>query len=407
MNTKGRPVRGVITAANEVDLYNQLQTAGMELVDCRRISQKSFFSFGGGLKRIVIRDLIQFFLHMEQMQSAGVPLLEALSDIRDTTENQALRDVMSEVHRDVSDGASLSEAMEKHPKVFTPLYVSLIKAGEDTGDLTFSYLQLIKYLKWVEDMQSRVRKATRYPIIVCLVVLVAVTVMMGVVVPQIVGFIKNLHQELPIYTTALIATSNFFSTPLFTLLGIPFYGGLVVLMVPAAAYGALIMLRKLSHDFAYRIDLMYLNMPIFGPLIRKITIARYAQTFASLFAAGIDVVRSLKSAKNTVTNIAMLEALEAVEEYVQSGSPLSEAFNRCGEFPSMVVRMVKIGEESGNLTAVLEQVSEFYSKDVDEAVQGLITMIEPALTGILGGMILWIAAGVFGPIYSSFENIDF
>ncbi|MCD8520197.1 MAG: type II secretion system F family protein [Alphaproteobacteria bacterium] len=400
-------MRGVIGAASEVDLYNQLQTAGMELVDCRRLSKKSVLSGGFGIKKIVIRDLIQFFIHMEQMQSAGVPLLDALSDIRDTTENQALRDVMSEIYRDVSDGASLSEAMEKHPKIFKVLFVSLIKAGEDTGDLTFSYRQLVKYLKWVDEMQSRIRKATRYPIIVCLVVLLTVAVMMGVVVPQIVGFIKTLDQELPIYTTALVATSNFFASPLFTIFGIPFYGGLVVVMLPAIVFVALKTLRKLSHNMAYRIDLMYLNMPVFGPLIRKITIARYAQTFASLFAAGIDVVRSLKSAKNTVTNIAMLEALEAVEEYVQAGSPLSESFNRSGEFPSMVVRMIKIGEESGNLTAVLEQVSEFYTKDVDEAVQGLITMIEPALTGILGGMILWIAVGVFGPIYGSFENIDF
>lgn len=407
MNAKGRPVQGVIAAANEVDLYNQLQTAGMELVDCRKLSEKAMFGFSRGVKRIIIRDLIQFFIHMEQMQGAGVPLLDSLSDIRDTTENQALRDIMSQVHRDVSDGASLSDALNKHPKVFLPLYVSLIKAGEDTGDLTFAYRQLVKYLKWVDEMQGRVRKATRYPIIVGVVVLVAIVIMMGVVVPQIVGFIKNLKQDLPIYTTALIATSNFFSTPLFTVLGIPFYGGFVVLLVPAALYGGLVWLRQLSQDFAYRIDLMYLNMPVFGPLIRKITIARYAQTFASLFSAGIDVVRALKSAKNTVSNIAMLEALDAVEEYVQAGSPLSEALNRCGEFPSMVVRMVRIGEESGNLTSVLEQVSEFYSKDVDEAVQGLITMIEPALTGVLGVMILWIAAGVFGPIYNMIGNIDF
>lgn len=399
-------MRGVLGAASENDLYNQLQTAGMELLDCRRVAQKA----GGisfGVKRINVRDLIQFFIHMEQMQSAGVPLLDALSDIRDTTENQALRDIMSEVYRDVSDGASLSESMEKHPKVFKVLYVSLIKAGEDTGDLTFSYRQLVKYLKWVDDMQSKIRKATRYPIIVCVVVLLAVAIMMGLVVPQIVGFIRMLGQELPLATTSLIATSDFFANPLFTLFGIPFYGGLVVILTPFIIFAALKAMKKMSHTLAYKIDLMYLNMPIMGPIIRKITIAQYAQTFASLFAAGIDVVRALKSAKNTVTNVAMLEALDAVEEYVQAGSPLSESFNRSGEFPSMVIRMIKIGEESGNLTAVLEQVSEFYTKDVDEAVQGLITMIEPALTGVMGGMILWIAVGVFGPIYNSFENIDF
>ncbi|HRQ60741.1 MAG TPA: type II secretion system F family protein, partial [Alphaproteobacteria bacterium] len=295
-------MRGVLGAASENDLYNQLQTAGMELLDCRRVAQKA----GGisfGVKRINVRDLIQFFIHMEQMQSAGVPLLDALSDIRDTTENQALRDIMSEVYRDVSDGASLSESMEKHPKVFKVLYVSLIKAGEDTGDLTFSYRQLVKYLKWVDDMQSKIRKATRYPIIVCVVVLLAVAIMMGLVVPQIVGFIRMLGQELPLATTSLIATSDFFANPLFTLFGIPFYGGLVVILTPFIIFAALKAMKKMSHTLAYKIDLMYLNMPIMGPIIRKITIAQYAQTFASLFAAGIDVVRALKSAKNTVTNV--------------------------------------------------------------------------------------------------------
>ena len=256
-------------------------------------------------------------------------------------------------------------------------------------------------------MQSKIRKATRYPIIVTVVVLVTVAVMMGVVVPQIVGFLNNMDIELPIQTVALIKTSDFFSTPLFHLLGIPMYGGLVVLLVPVLIFIGLKTLKKLSDEWAYRIDLMILNMPVAGGLIRKITIARYAQTFGALFASGIDVVNSLKSARFTVSNLAMIEALEAVEGYVQAGSPLSEAFNNSGEFPSLVVRMLKVGEESGNLTPVLEQVSEFYTKDVDEAVQGLIAGIEPMLTGVLGGMILWIAAGVFGPIYGSFSEIDF
>lgn len=341
------------------------------------------------------------------MQSAGVPLLDALGDIRDTTENNRMRDIMSEIHRDVSDGASLSESMQKHPKVFGNIYISLIRAGEDTGDLTSSYKQLEKYLKWVDEMQSKIRKATRYPIIVTGVVLITVAVMMGVVVPQIVGFLDNMDIELPIQTVALIKTSDFFSQPLFHIFGLPVLGGMVVVLVPILIFAILKTLKKLSDEWAYRIDLMMLNMPVAGNLIRKITIARYAQTFGALFASGIDVVNALKSARFTVSNLAMIDALEAVEGYVQAGSPLSEAFNSSGEFPSLVVRMLKVGEESGNLTPVLEQVSEFYTKDVDEAVQGLIAGIEPALTGVLGIMILWIAAGVFGPIYGSFSEIDF
>jgi type IV pilus assembly protein PilC len=399
-------VRGMVTAASEADLYSQLQVAGLELVQCKQLRKDK-----GGVatllrKKIRIRDLIQLFMHMEQMQSAGVPMLDALADIRDSSDNTMLRDMMSEIHRDVSEGSSLSEAMLKHPKVFKPLYISLVASGEETGNLTAAYLNLIKFLKWVDLMQAKVRKATRYPMIVTFVVIVTITVMMGYVVPQIVDFIKNLDQELPFYTTALMSTSDFFANPLFHLFGLPVPGGAVVLSIPPLLFVIVKYLKKVSEAFAYRVDALFLKMPVAGPLIRKINIARFCQTFAALFSSGIDVLNALRSARNTVGNLALSDALEQVQVRVRNGEPLSAAFNASGEFPSMVVRMLRVGEESGNLTIVLEQVAEFYTNDVDEAVQGLITMIEPLLTAVLGVMILWIAVAVFGPIYASFENLD-
>ncbi len=398
INQNGRPLRGVISAKNENDLYAQLQSAGLELVDCSIIgAQSGKISLGNiSFEKIKIRDLIQFFIHMEQMQDAGVPMLDSLADIRDAAENQKMRDLMTDVYRDVTDGGSLSEALAKHPKTFTNLYISLIKAGEDTGDLTTSYRQLVKYLKWVDAMQSKIRKATRYPMIVTVVVIITIVVMMGYVVPQIVGFIENLDQELPFYTVALIETSEFFRKY-----------GVYVILAPFFLFIIYKMLRRVSNEFKFHTDSFLLKIPIAGQLMRKITIARYAQTFSALFVAGIDIIGGLRSARQTVGNLALADALESVESYVQAGNPLSDSLNASGEFPSMVIRMVKIGEESGNLGSVLEQVSEFYTKDVEEAVEALIAMIEPGLTGLLGGMILWIAAGVFGPIYNSFENIDF
>lgn len=359
--------------------------------------EKSKGLFGGKVmrKKIKIRDLIQLFIHLEQMQSAGVPMLESLGDIRDTTDHDHLRDVMTDIHRDVSEGSSLSEAMAQHPKVFSNLYISLVGAGEETGDLTSSYNQLIKFLKWVDKMQAKVRKATRYPTILILVIILTITVMMGFVVPQIVDFIRNMKMDLPIYTTALIATSDFFAAYWWLVLGGP-----VVLFIIYK------ILRKLSDEMAYRFDLWMLSAPIFGQLIRKINIARFSQTFGAMFASGIDVLKALSNARSTVGNLALIDALEGVEDQVRNGSPLSEAFNASGEFPSLVVRMLKVGEESGKLTEVLDQVSDFYTADVDEAVEGLIAMIEPFLTALLGGMILWIAVAVFGPIYGSFENLD-
>ncbi len=393
-NSKGRPIRGVISAANEMDLHAQLQSAGMELVSCSPLTQKTG---GAGMfgPKVKVRDMIQLFMHMEQMQSAGVPLLDALGDIRDSSDNQSLKDIMTDIHRNVSDGASLSEAMNNHPKLFGNLYIALIKAGEDTGDLTKSYLQLVKYLKWVDDMQTKIRKATRYPTILLVVVVLTIVVMMGFVVPEIVGFIKNLGQELPVYTTALMATSEFFQEYWWAVLATP----IVIFIIYK-------FISKNSDEFRYRMDALFLRMPIAGPLVRKINIARYAQTFGALFSSGIDVINCLKSSQKTVNNLAIHESLDAVQAQVEAGLPLSKAFGASGEFPSLVTRMIKVGEESGNLTPVLEQVSEFYTRDVDEAVQSLITMIEPMLTAILGVMILWIAIAVFGPIYGSFGNLD-
>jgi type IV pilus assembly protein PilC len=398
-------VRGSVSAVSEVDLYNQLQSAGLELVQCSRIDKKKNALSGFQLNKIKTRDLIQFFIHMEQMQSAGVPLLDALSDIRDGAENDQMRDMMSDIFRDVRDGTSLSEALSHHPKVFKPLYISMVESGEETGDLTATYKQLEKYLKWVDELQGKVKKATRYPMVVTAVVLFTIVFMMSYVVPQIVGFLKFLDMELPFYSKALIATSNFFIEVQFTFLSIPVYGALIVLFVPLILAVSFILAKNLSADIAYKIDALYLILPVAGNIIRKITIARYAQTFAALFASGIDVISALRAARKTVNNLILIEAMDSVERYVQAGSPLSDSLNASGEFPSMVVRMVKIGEESGNLAKVLEQVSEFYTRDVDDAIESLIEMIQPTLTIILALVIVWIAAGSLGPIYMNLGNM--
>lgn len=397
INQKGRPVRGVLAAANENDLFRQLQNSGLELVEAAPLGGGASARLPAFLKRqkVKVRDLIQLFTHLEQLQSAGVPMLDSLADIRDTTENNALKDIMTEIYREVSEGTSLSESMAMHPKIFHNLYVSLVKAGEETGDLPFTFRELLKYLYWVDEMQSKVRKATRYPTILLFAVVVTVSVMMGYVVPQIVDFIKNMDQKLPWYTTSLMATSNFFAT----------YWYLIIL-TPIILFFGYKALRRNSDSFAFMADSIWLRMPVAGPLIRKISIARFCQTFGALYSSGIDVLSALRASRSTVTNLALSDALESVIVYVQAGEPLSRAFNLSGEFPSLVVRMVKVGEESGNLTPVLEQVSGFYTKDVDESVQAMIASIEPTLTSILGLMILWIAAGVFGPIYDMMAKMD-
>ena len=390
LNSRGNPVRGVVSAASELDLAQQLQKTGYELVDCREMTKKNSRFFSLLTRAVRVRDMIQMFVHLEQLQRAGVPLLDGLADVRDTTETPRLRDVMTEVHRDISEGSSLSQAMQSHPTVFPQIFAALVAAGEETGNLTNAFGQMIRHLKWTDAMNTKVKKATRYPKILIVVVVGVIWLMMGYVVPQVVSFLANIGQELPGITLALIATSGFFNEYM-----------LHLVVVIIGIYAFIRIGRAVSQSFEYQTDKLALNMPVAGPLIRKIVLSRFCQTFGVLFNSGLEILKCLEAARMTAGNTVLEESLAHIRDKVQQGSPLSEAMNNSGEFPSLVIRMVKIGEDSGNLTEVLQQVSDFYDRDVNEAVDAMIQMIEPALTVILGGIILWIAAAVFGPIYNS------
>jgi type IV pilus assembly protein PilC len=321
--------------------------------------------------------------------------MDGLSDVRDTTDSPRLRDVMSDVYREVAEGNSFSNALSRHPTIFEKIFVSLIASGEETGNLGNSFAQVIRHLKWTDAMRSKIKKATRYPIILMVVVTGVIIVMMGYVVPQVVGFLKDIGKTLPPITTALIATSDFFASY-----------ALYIVAVLVITYLLLRIGRAMSEGFRYYTDYLALNMPVMGPLIRKIALSQFCQTFGILFSSGLEILKCLDAAKLTAGNAVMVDALSSVRERVQEGLPLSVAMTRSGEFPSLVTRMVKVGEESGNLTGVLDQVTEFYDKDVNEAIDAMITMIEPTLTVLLGGMILWIAAAVFGPIYDSLGDMS-
>ncbi len=390
INAKGRPIRGVIAAANESDLSSRLEEGGLALIDCKEMSEKASGIVNIFAKKIKIRDLVQMFVHLEQLQKAGVPLLEGLSDVRDTTEAPRLRDIMSDVYREVAEGQSFSAALARHPTVFENIFVSLIAAGEETGNMVTSFGQVIRHLKWVDAMRSKIKKATRYPKVLLVVITGVVYVMMVQVVPQIVSFLKDMNMKLPVQTRALIATSDFMGKyAIYIILG-------MILFYILFKIG-----RVISEGFRYYTDYMFLNAPVSGNLIRKISLAQFCSTFGILFSSGLEILKCLDAAKLTVTNLVLTGALATVRERVQEGFALSDSMAKSGEFPTLVTRMVKVGEESGNLTGVLEQVTEFYDRDVNDAIDAMIQMIEPTMTVIMGLIVLWIAAAVFGPIYNN------
>ena len=386
LDDQGRQIRGKLSAVNEVDLYQQLKTVNVELLDCKEMRQTKFvIPF---ISRIKAREMIQAFVHLEQLQRSGVPLLDSLADIRDSTDSPILRDVMAEIHREVSEGASLSQAMLNHPRYFNNIITSMTASAEETGNLADAFSQLIIFMKWSDMMRRRTIKALTYPSFTLAVFLSVLAVLMAYTVPQIIGFLRNIGEELPFMTVSLIATSDWLVANWYYVLG-----------VPIATVVFIVMMNKVSPRFRYNWDSLILRIPVIGDVARKLNLARFSRTFGALFRSGLDILRCMDTATETVGNMYMRHAMHRARRQISDGASISAAMNNTGEFPSLVVRMVKIGEESGNLTHVLDQVAEFYDTDVDEAVARMIGMITPTLTMILGAIIMWIAAGVFGPIY--------
>ena len=394
LNERGRKIQGQLTAGNERELYHLLQENGLELISCRDQEQRrTSFSFGGG---ITTRMLIQLCVQLEQMLRAGVPLREALKELRNNAAHAQLRDVLSEVARDVGDGKSLSEAFARHPKLFGMVFVTLVEAGEQTGRLDEALAHLHRHLTWTDDMVGRTKKAIRYPAFMALMVVGVTMFMMLFVVPQVVDFLQSNGEELPMPTVALIATSGLFTDWWLLFLGLPVVAGI-----------ALLLARRFSPEFALRTDHLLLVLPGIGPILRRIDLGRFVHMLAIMQRTGIPILKALEVCGRLVRNRGIREAIELINDRIATGESLSKAMAQSGVFPSIAVRMVTVGETSGELGRMLDIVGDDFDRETDEAIQKMIGLIEPALTLIMGGMMAWIAIAVFGPVYDSLSSLDF
>ncbi len=396
MSQAGGIVRGSLAARDDMHLNELLAASKFELLTCKPVP-KYHDKLSKLLKRVPVRDLIQLFVQLELLQVSQIPLLQSLQNVREATSNQYLHDALVEVHQTVSDGGALSDAMKSKSEIFDSLSIAIVAAGEETGDLVASCRYIVRHLKWVDHMKRRVSAATRYPMFIMVVVLVAIVVMMAVVVPQITQFFEFLSDDdLPFLTIALVITSDFFRAWWWAIgLGLSAIAALFVIG------------RFISSAFTYKTDFLLLRLPIFGILIRKINISRFMQTISALYSAGIPFLDAIETAGEIVSNQVLRKATNDIWDGIKEGKEFSEVLLATGEFPEMVPLMVKTAEETGRMAEILKQISEFYNNDVDEEIEKMTAMIEPGLTVILGGMILWIAVGVFGPIYALFETIDF
>ena len=391
IDQSGLNAKGQIDALNEADLEIRLERMGLDLITFREADKaKSPLA----VNKVSNRDLVMFCFQLEQLTTAGVPILEGLSDLQESTSNLYFQKVLGAIFAEVEGGKMLSEALSSHPDVFNEVFVNLVSAGEQTGQLSKVFDNLSNTLKWQDELFAQTKRLLAYPLFVFIVVMAAVTFLMIYLVPEMVKFIGSLGKELPLNTKILIAVSNAFVN----------YWWLLI-TVPIAAFIALTSWIKSSADARYKFDYFKLKLPMTGDILNKIIMARFARYFALMYQTGIPVLQAIKTCERIVGNKVIADALNRVHAQINAGDSMSESFRNTGLFPPLVVRMIRVGENSGALDKSLLNISYFYDRDVNELMQKMLKMLEPALTVILGLILMFIMVSVLGPVYDSFSHM--
>ena len=392
INATGKSMVGQIEAINVVDLELRLKRMGLDLI----VGGPAKRGGGLGATRVKRVDLINFCFHLEQMTSAGVILTDGLSDLRDSVENPRFREIISGALEAIQGGQSLSSALGQYPQVFDPVFRALVKAGEDTGQLPEVLKSLSEKLRWEDELASQTKRLLTYPAIVGSLVMLVIFFLMIYLVPQMVGFIKNMGQTLPLHTRALIGISYFV---------VNFW--YLVLLGPIAIGTVGAYLVRTNPSVRYRWDALKLRVPIVGPILRKIILSRFASVFALMYASGITILEAMRSSEETAGNKVIEEGLRMAGQQIAEGKNVTAAFQDVGLFPPLVVRMLRVGENTGRLDTALLNVSYFYNREVREGIARLQVLIEPALTVILGVILGWVMLSVLGPIYDVISKLKF
>jgi type IV pilus assembly protein PilC len=390
MDNDGKIVQGELNANNLDDLEQRLERIGLDLIHYRTKKSPNY-----RVKMVSRRELITFCFHMENLIRAGVPLIDGLGDLRDTLPQSRFREIISSIVENIEGGARLSDSMKDFPDTFDQVFVTLIHAGEESGNLSIVFKHLTDTLKWHDEMIAKSKKLLIYPAFMGTVIVGAIFFIMMYLVPQLISFIKSVGGELPLHTRVLIAVSNIFIHYWFLILIVPV---LVFLFVKIAI--------QISPSFHILMDRLKLRIWVIGPILEKLILARFATFFALLYGAGITILDCLEICKKLVNNLAIERALQRVSDNIVDGMGITESFERAHIFPPLILRMISVGDSTGELDTALSNVSYFYERDVKESIDKLQAMIEPIMTIILGALLGWVIFSVLGPIYDIVVDIS-
>ena len=392
IDANGKKVRGCHEASGLDELTSRLDSQGFHLLDAK-VNKQAFSLFPQ--RKIERRNLIVLFMYLEQMAGAGIPILDALSEMRDSEESPLMRKILSALVDDITSGQTLSGAMKSHDVIFSELMINLVLAGEQTGNMAVVFAELKDILVWQDDIIRKTKKLVSYPLFVGAIVFAVVCFLMIYLVPQLVSFIISMDQQIPLMTRALLVVSNTF---------VNFW--YVIIAAPLVIFFAVKQMLRHSDAAKYWFDRHKLDLPLFGEAMSKLELARFSKNFALLYDAGISVIDCLRISSNTTSNIYIKRELAAIKEKISSGDSIYDAFSTARLFPPLVLRMLHVGEQKGSLGASLRRISDFYNRDVSELIERIQLMIEPTMTVIMGVLLGWIMLSVLGPIYDIISTIQ-
>ena len=381
---KGNKVKGKSMAADEAQVRAELRRQGVVPKRIRKQGPKPF----QGKAKITTGDIAIFSRQLATMLAAGIPLVQAFEIVGNGHENAAMQKLILSIKGDVEGGSSLAEALAKHPLYFDDLFVNLVEAGEQAGALETLLDKVATYKEKTEAIKKKIKKALTYPAAVLVVAFVVTIILLIFVIPAFEDLFQGFGADLPAFTRIVIDLSQFVRDQ----------GWYLAIMIGAAIY-AFLYFKKRSRPMRHFLDRTALKTPIIGPILQKASIARYARTLSTMFAAGVPLVEALESVAGATGNIVYEEGVLQMKDEVATGQRLQQAMENTDLFPNMVIQMIAVGEESGSLDEMSAKVADFYEEDVDNAVDNLSSLLEPMIMAILGILVGGLVVAMYLPIF--------
>jgi type IV pilus assembly protein PilC len=391
----GKVVSGTLEADSPNAVAQKLKSMGYTPVSiaAHKSGMKKELSIPGFGGKVKLKDLAIMSRQFATMINSGLSLLRALSILADQTTNKKLAEILGEVRNDVETGQALSAALGRHPEVFPPLMINMIRAGEVGGFLDTVLLQIAENYEAEVKLRGKVKSAMTYPVVVFVIAILAVIGMLLFIVPTFAGMFDTLGGELPKPTQILVTMSEILKK---------FFPVLIVLMVVGFVVWGKV---KRKEQVRNVVDPMKLKMPVFGPLFQKIALARFARNLGTMMHSGVPILQSLDIVADTTGNVVLAKAVRDVQESVRNGESLAGPLVNHPVFPPMVVQMMAVGEDTGALDTMLHKISEFYDQEVEATTEALTSLIEPLMIAVLGGLVGSMIIALYMPIFKIFDLI--